>query len=258
MAGAELRQGEVESISIQLGATAGLRGRELAELILAECERAGSPVGARLPTERKLAETLGVTRAAVRHALGVLEAEGRVSREVGRGTFLREGATPNQSHPPQEATEPDDIGPADVMTARELFEPEMVPLVVAQATGRDFDEMERCVAGGDTAESSEEFEAWDFALHHAIVAAGHNPLLLRMYDAIEAARQGPLWGNLKRRYDSLERRATYQADHRELVAALRAREIERAVMATRVHLERVRANLLDTIDRSSPALRRHP
>lgn len=250
-------QANVDAISIQPGATAGLRGRELARLILAECERAGSPVGARLPTERKLAETLGVTRAAVRHALGVLEAEGRVSREVGRGTFLREGAT-NQSHPPHEAAKPDDIGPADVMTARELFEPEMVPLVVAQATGRDFDEMERCVAGGDTAESSEEFEAWDFALHHAIVAAGHNQLLLRMYEAIEAARQGPLWGNLKRRYDSLERRATYQADHRELVAALRAREIERAVMATRVHLERVRANLLGTTDRSSPAIHRPP
>jgi len=119
---------------------------------------------------------------------------------------------------------------------------------VAQATGRDFDEMERCLVGGDDAESSEEFEAWDFALHHAIVAAGHNQLLLRMYEAIEVAREGQLWGNLKRRNDSPERRQIYQADHREIVSALHAREVERAVEATRTHLDRVRANLLGAAD----------
>jgi DNA-binding FadR family transcriptional regulator len=43
----------------------------------------------RLPNERTLAAELGVTRTLVRHALTVLEAEGRVCREVGRGTFLK-------------------------------------------------------------------------------------------------------------------------------------------------------------------------
>jgi GntR family transcriptional regulator, uxu operon transcriptional repressor len=218
------------------------RGRELAELIARECERAGSDVGARLPTERRLAESLGVTRAAVRHALGVLEAEGRVSREVGRGTFLRSSTA---SVPADNATaKPDDLGPADVMTARELFEPQVLPLVVAHATVRDFDEMERCLRGGASAESSEEFEAWDLALHHAFVAAAHNRLLLRMYAAVEAARHGQLWGNLKRRHDSSERRALYQADHRQIVDALRARELAEAFDATNAHLERVRTNLL--------------
>ena len=52
--------------------------------------RAGA--GSRLPTERQLALDLGVTRSSVRHALALLEAQGRISREVGRGTFLREPA----------------------------------------------------------------------------------------------------------------------------------------------------------------------
>jgi GntR family transcriptional regulator, uxu operon transcriptional repressor len=238
----------MEMISIH--PQASLRGRELAQLILAECERGGSAVGARLPTERQLAEGLGVTRAAVRNALGVLEAEGRVSREVGRGTFLRATGpdTFRESAAGLPISKPNDVGPADVMTARDLFEPQVVPLVVAQATGRDFDEMERCLVGGDTAESSEEFEAWDLALHHAIVAAGHNQLLLRMYEAIEVAREGQLWGNLKRRNDSPERRQIYQVDHREIVSALHAREVERAFEATRMHLDRVRANLLGVAD----------
>src|SRR6201997_1336866 len=68
------------------------RGRELAELILAECGRAGMEPGSRLPTERRLAADLRVTRSGIRLALAALEADGLISREVGRGTFLREAA----------------------------------------------------------------------------------------------------------------------------------------------------------------------
>src|SRR3546814_10347691 len=41
-----------------------------------------------LPTERELAEQIGVGRRAVRRALAVLEAEGRIWRRQGAGTFL--------------------------------------------------------------------------------------------------------------------------------------------------------------------------
>jgi GntR family uxuAB operon transcriptional repressor len=70
---------------------------QLAELILAESARAGLGPGSRLPTERQLAADLGATRTSVRHALAMLEAEGRISREVGRGTFLRQ--SPAQQAP---------------------------------------------------------------------------------------------------------------------------------------------------------------
>src|SRR5260370_13882860 len=74
-----------------------LQRRALAALILAESERDGAAYGTRLPTERQLAGDLGVSRSAVRHALAVLQAEGRVSREVGRGTFLRFPAAPGST-----------------------------------------------------------------------------------------------------------------------------------------------------------------
>jgi DNA-binding FadR family transcriptional regulator len=113
-----------------------------------------------------------------------------------------------------------------------------------KATQRDFDEMARCLDGGATAENAGAFELWDFALHHAIVAASRNQLLLSMYAVVEQARQGEIWGNLKRRNDSRERRAAYQSDHVQLVQALRARELSRAVELMHVHLNRVQDNLL--------------
>ncbi|HZC40426.1 MAG TPA: GntR family transcriptional regulator, partial [Streptosporangiaceae bacterium] len=70
------------------GVSAGRR-RQLAERILAACHRDGLGPGSRLPTERQLALDLGTTRTSLRHALAVLEADGWISREVGRGTYLR-------------------------------------------------------------------------------------------------------------------------------------------------------------------------
>jgi DNA-binding FadR family transcriptional regulator len=224
---------------------------ELAEAILASLDGERGP-GARLPTERQLAADLGVTRTMVRHALAVLEAEGRISREVGRGTFLR-GDARRGSRAPGAAggARSVDIGPADVMAARRLIEPQVLPLVVAWATGRDIAEMRRCLEGGAAAGSAEEFEVWDLALHHAIVAAGRNQLVLRMYDEVERARNGQLWGSLKRQNDSRERRTIYQADHVALVDALSERDLQRATELMETHLARVEANLLGAVAQAS-------
>lgn len=229
-------------------------GEELARRLLSRCDEPGYAPGGRLPTERSLAAEFGVTRTMVRHALSLLEAQGRVSREVGRGTFLRlpngrSAGNLGVALPPERDV--GEISPADVMAARRLIEPQVLPLVVAWATQRDFDELDRCLKGGADAQSYEEFEGWDFALHHALVAASRNQLLVSMYTLVERARKGAIWGNLKRRSDSRDRRALYQAQHEELVGALRNRETEHAVQIMDAHLARVQANLLE------PATPRH-
>ena len=244
---------------------ADLRYR-LAGLILAESARAGLGAGSRLPTERKLAADMGATRTSIRHALAVLQAQGHISREVGRGTFLRHdpgsdghdagtakaGPAGGRARAAGAAAGPmaglageasAGFAPADVMTIRRLLEPLAMPLVVAWATASDFREMDRCVAGGDRAASYDEFETWDLALHRTIMAASHSPLLGQLYAVIETARHGHSWGDLKRRSASRERREKYQADHAALVAALRARDSDRATEAMRTHLSRINNDL---------------
>jgi DNA-binding FadR family transcriptional regulator len=230
------------------------RGRRLAEVILADSRRAGMGPGSRLPTERQLAADLGATRTTVRRALAVLEAEGHISREIGRGTFLRDarwardGVDGDGSAPRAGDGGPGPGGsagfaPADVMAIRRMLEPSAMRLVVAWATASDFGEMDRCLAGGEQAASYDEFELWDLALHRCIVAASHSPLLGRLYGVVEEARHGRFWGELKRHSASPERQRVYKADHRELVAALRARDADRAVEAMRTHLARVTSHL---------------
>jgi DNA-binding FadR family transcriptional regulator len=232
------------------------RGLALAELILARAQHAGPPGGARLPTERQLSVDLGVTRSSVRNALALLEAQGRISREVGRGTFLlghsrpspalgrddAAGAGQSGAAPAAKAATAD-FAPADVMTMRRLLEPPAMVLVVAWATAADLEEMDRCLALGEQAATFEEFESCDLALHRSIMAASHSPMLVSLYAAIEAARHGHVWGDLKRRRSSPERRSQYQADHCAIVEALRDRDSGGAVEAMRVHLARVQEHL---------------
>lgn len=223
------------------------RGRELAQLIVAHSLRVGLGPDGKLPTERQLARDLAVTRSSIRYALAILQAQGRLSREVGRGTYLRAapgGAAPSSTRSRDaagvsEAT----FAPADVMMVRRLLEPPAMPLAVAWATATDFAEMDRCLAGGDRAVSYEEFETWDLALHRSIIAATHSPLLATLYSSIELARHGHVWGDLKRRSASAERRTAYQADHHRIVAALKARDGSTAVTAMRNHLARVSDHL---------------
>jgi DNA-binding FadR family transcriptional regulator len=229
------------------------RGLDLAQLILAHSLRIGVGADGRLPTERQLAQDLGVTRSSIRYSLGILEARGEVSREVGRGTYLRSPAgQPGRdgekdlgrsaaASPSADARSA--FAPADVMLVRRLLEPPSMPLAVAWATAADFAEMDRCLAGGDRAASYEEFETWDLALHRSIISATHSPLLMTLYSSIETARHGHIWGDLKRRSASAERRNQYQADHHGIVAALKARDSAAAVQAMRTHLARVSDHL---------------
>lgn len=239
------------------------RRRELADLILAESRRSGLGPGSRLPTERQLATDLGTTRTSIRHALAVLEADGYLSREVGRGTFLRDPRVPAEALPVLPVQDygpvtrgpdgdgplPDSAGfaPADVMTIRRLIEPAAMRLVVAWASATDFAEIDRCLAGGERANSYDEFETWDLGLHRAIMAASHSPLLTCLYAVINDARHGQFWGDLKRRSASRERQLVYQADHREIVAGLHARDAARAAEAMQAHLGRVSSYLFGTI-----------
>lgn len=230
-------------MSQQVSAATGEDAAALGERIVADVRHA-RPRDGRLPTERQLAAEHQVSRTTVRRALARLEAAGVVSRQVGRGTFLR--SADELAHRRERTHALTDVGPSDVMAARLLLEPHAMALVVARATARDFTEMDRCLRGGDGAEDYDEFEAWDLALHRCLIAAAHNPLIVGIYAQIEKARHGLMWGQLKRRRDSVERRRSYCREHHAIVDAVRSRDEYAAVRAMRQHLTSVSASLFGT------------
>lgn len=198
--------------------------------------------GAKIPTERALAETLQTSRTAVRAALAELEREGRITRHVGRGTFLADLEA--DADLPPAARGIVQTSPAEIMATRLVLEPEIAALAARHATPSDLEHVEHCLRRGNATGSYEEFEAWDSALHRAIAAAAHNGLLLRLFDTMNAARDLPVWGSIKRRSASPARRCGYEEQHGEIVAALAERDADAARDHMRAHLVDVRTNLL--------------
>ena len=228
--------------SVQGRAKPGAGAEQIREFLLQGITQGVLGPGQKLPTERELAGRFGVPRSAARKVLAVLETEGYITRQVGRGTFVAESAlrgsrgqpTPNEAN----------VSPAQIMEARLLFEPGLAELAVTNATPADFARIESCADKAEAARTLEEFELWDGALHQAIAAATHNMLVIRFFDMISLLRQQAEWGKLKRRSLTPERRLAYQREHREVVEALRERDGERARGCLTRHLRNVRDNLL--------------
>lgn len=204
--------------------------------------RSALPVGQRLPPERQLCSELGMSRAALRGALAVLEAEGSIWRHVGRGTFF--GPRP-PLHEQGISLLARNTHPEEVMEVRLTLEPQIAALAAKRATLDDMQEIERCFAKSRSYQDIETFELWDSALHQAIARAARNSLLYGLFETVNSVRERRIWGELKTASLTPERMTAYHAQHGACVEALRSRGPERAERAMREHLETVRANLFD-------------
>src|SRR5258707_14543010 len=135
----------------------------------------------RLPAERALADNLGVSRRALRHALDVLEAEGRITRQQGRGTFVADMrlATENLVHELSKLT-----NPVDTLEARLAIEPPQARLAALRATRGDIDKLFEAAEASRLAKDPDSYEKADAAFHRRIAIAARNPLLITIFDAI--------------------------------------------------------------------------
>ena len=212
--------------------------QDVAARLEQEVRAAADRDGGRLAPERELAARFGLTRSAVRRWLDDLERSGRVTRHVGRGTFVVPEA--DSAALPRSL----ETSPAEIMAVRLLLEPQMLGLAVANATAGDVTEMRRCLKESESAADFGEFEMWDSRLHAAIAQSTHNRLLVELFGRMNDARDSPTWGSAKRRSFTLERRAEYEIDHRDLVDAIDDRDAEAAAAVMRRHLLRIRGALL--------------
>lgn len=193
--------------------------------------------GAKLPTERALVQELAAPRSAIRRALAALESDGVIERHVGRGTFLTHVAI-------EVDTAPADTSPAEIMQVRVLLEPQVTALAARSATQADLERISSCLMAGGASDDFSSFESWDAHLHRSIAKAAHNGLLLAMFDVMASARSLPVWGTLKSRTSTPERRRRYHSEHERIVKALHDRDAESASQAMRDHLSHVSKKLL--------------
>jgi DNA-binding FadR family transcriptional regulator len=220
----------------------GDRGESAPTQLRAWLAQKALPPATRLPPERELSEILGVSRGELRKALAILERQGELWRHVGKGTFI--GARP--------VAEISSVGaiaaqtsPAEVMRARLAVEPEIAREAALHANADDIAEMRLCVGGARHAETWRHYETWDNRLHRAVAQAAHNPLLLSIFDTVNAVRRTVVWGRM--RVEGPRPPADHHsfAEHEAIVAAIEERNLAAAASRMRLHLQNVQAFLLE-------------
>jgi len=205
--------------------------------------------GERLPPERLLAAQIGIGRRALRRALEVLEAEGRIWRHQGKGTFL--GPRPAQAPTSLEELSRR-TNPLEVMDARLEIEPALARLAALRASNGDIERLLRLAEKTASSSDADSRELWDGALHRAIAEVAGNSLLLAIFDLMDRIRQDATWRALRERARSHNRQQTYVEQHRRVIAAIAQREGHAAEQAMREHLDLVRDGLLKVMTSPLP------
>lgn len=202
------------------------------------------PQEGRLPPERELSVELGISRAALRKALSVLEAENLIWRHVGRGTFV--GSRTTGKHEARFMVA-EITNPAEIMEVRMVFEPKTAAIAALRATPGNLEQITNALVKSEAATDPLSFEVWDGALHQAIAASTGNSLLISFFKAINSLREDKLWGRLKEASFSRSRHQFYCRQHRKLVDAISDRDAVTAERMMRTHLEAVQKNLLGNL-----------
>jgi DNA-binding FadR family transcriptional regulator len=203
---------------------------------------AGLTGSGRLPPERVLAGEIGVSRRAVRQALDLLEAEGRISRQQGRGTF----ACDPRAHTHDLARELAKLtNPVDTLEARMAIEPSQARLAALRATPGDIDKLFEAAEASRKARDPVSYEKADAAFHRRIAIAARNPLLITIFDAILSVASDGKWRHGRETAHCINNQASYATAHRRIAAAIAERNPVLAEEAMRAHLSKVQQQLIE-------------
>lgn len=178
--------------------------------------------------EVEIARRLGVSRGPVREAVRQLQEAGLLESQPFRGSFVR---ALNQREV------------AEIYTLRSLLESTAVTEAIQLATSADLAEIERALQESETAAMSNAksrmIEA-DVAFHTAICRAGHNQRITNTF--IKLASELRLVHLLMN--PGPERLRAAARSHADILSAIRARGLDRAVSAIRRHISEERDAVL--------------
>lgn len=195
-------------------------------------------VGARLPSERALADRFDVSRTLVREAIIVLEIQGTVEVRGGSGIYVSAPPTP----PTRSTTfmPPTGPGPFELLRARCLIEPEIASVAAVTRTDADLDRIFAALAAmREHMHDKAANEAADRLFHLRIAESTGNSVLLQMVTALWDHTKAPIWSQMESHFHTPELRRASQDDHQRVFTALLERNAEAARAAMRAHIERV-------------------
>jgi GntR family transcriptional repressor for pyruvate dehydrogenase complex len=192
------------------------------------------PPGAKIPSEKALAETLGVSRVSIREALHMLASLGLLESRQGEGTYVREytGTIFLNTLLPSIALDKLDI--LHVLEYRKIAEKGNVALAVERAGSAEIEELERSLQTMEERKGDPRaFADADLSFHLLVAKATGNPIVMKVNAIIADILKDSMYGIV----ESLgPRDGLYY--HRKILDAIIDRNVPLAENLMEEHVER--------------------
>ncbi|XVQ10928.1 FadR/GntR family transcriptional regulator [Spirillospora sp. CA-255316] len=186
------------------------------------------PVGAKIPPEPALAESLGVGRNTVREAVRALTHAGLLECRQGDGTYVR--ATSELSGAVRRRLQTAEL--VEILEVRRGFEVEAARLAAARRTEADIAAISDALARRDAtwaAGAHAEFVEADLEFHTAVVEATHNRVLIELYRDFSAVLRASIGAAGTLRHSDVP--------HGPIAAAIEAGDAQAAAQAAHTCLD---------------------
>jgi DNA-binding FadR family transcriptional regulator len=194
--------------------------------------------GDKLPPERELCGMFGVSRVPLREAMRILESRGLVTIKTGSrgGAFVTVPTGERIGEGLTDMLTMSTIDAAEVTQVRSVLELGFIPVICERATDEDLDELQRLCEEATAALADGSYTIdYSTRFHVRLARSAHNDALNLLIDSFRE----PLRASLQQARDHApEMGVRGNEEHIALVAALRARNGERAQTILREHLSR--------------------
>lgn len=234
----------------------GVRSRERYDLYMAVTDEAILKIkdmilsgqlrpGDRLPPEKVLSESLGLSRSSMREAVKALEVIRVLDVRRGDGTYV----TSLEPHLLLEAMSfvvdlHDDSSILELFAVRRILEPAAVGLAAARVTPADIASLRAQLDSVDNASSVEALVAHDLSFHAAIANAAGNAYLASLIESLSSNTvRARIWRGLTQE-NSVPRTL---GEHHAIVDALERGDAALARALTEVHISGVEQWLHDAV-----------
>ena len=205
----------------------------LKRLIITENLQAGD----QLPSERELSEVLAVSRNVVREALSALVAEGIVVKRAGRGAFVADFDR-TQLNTQLSLSLTDNGEFQQLKEARAVLEIGILGLVVNRITKEELQELEQLVQAMEEATvRGETIVKGDLAFHSMLLSVTKNQVLQQFQPLLAQVIRVTVAQHPSLVHRSVEDTPMDTAAHREILEAIRQRDVDGARRAMKAHMK---------------------
>lgn len=213
-------------------------------------------VGERLPSERVIADEMGVSRAVIREAMIMLELFGLVEVKKGSGIYLVSLPEVSQKYILEKdgRYHGEHVGPFEMLQARQVIESRVAELAAMLVTKNDILKLRHALAQEKMeVETGKDDVEGDRLFHRYIAEATQNSVLIEIIEGMWASRQSsPMWQKLHQRIGDKGYQGEWYDDHAKILMKLQQKDSKGAGHAMWVHLENVKNRLMELSDVEDP------